>query len=109
MPGWTGKGSRQSRGYGRQWEKLRAHILDRDHHLCQPCKAKGHITPASQVDHITPKAEGGTDDPANLQAICIPCHSAKTAEEAARAQGRKVRRKLEFDAAGFPVWPDEGK
>lgn len=40
--------------------------------------------PATEVDHITPKASGGTDDPANLQGICKACHRAKTQDEAAR-------------------------
>jgi 5-methylcytosine-specific restriction protein A len=34
-----------------------------------------------EVDHITPKAKDGTDDPENLQAICIECHKAKTKAE----------------------------
>lgn len=28
-----------------------------------------------QVHHIKPQAEGGTDDPANLIALCLNCHS----------------------------------
>lgn len=42
---------------------------------------QGRVTPARTVDHITPKAKGGTDDDANLQAICDECHKAKTAAE----------------------------
>jgi 5-methylcytosine-specific restriction endonuclease McrA len=56
------------------------------------------------VDHITPKAQGGTDDLSNLQSICDPCHAEKTAREAAEAQGRKPKRRLTFDAQGYPVW-----
>lgn len=74
--------SRQSRGYGAEWDKLRLRILIRDKHLCQPCLRQGRVHPADQVDHRIPKAQGGTDDEANLQAICTPCHKAKTAEEA---------------------------
>lgn len=73
--------SRHERGYGSKWDKLRKQILKRDQHLCQVCLEKGIYTKARQVDHKTPKAEGGTDDPNNLQSICIPCHRYKTANE----------------------------
>lgn len=84
-------GSRHSRGYGHSWTKLRRVILDRDMHLCQPCRDVGRITTARTVDHITPKAEGGTDDPANLRAICDECHAAKTTDEGHRAAGHTTR------------------
>jgi 5-methylcytosine-specific restriction enzyme A len=93
--------SRHERGYGASWVKIRARILTRDHYLCQPCLAKNRPTPATEVDHVTPKAKGGTDDDDNLQAICHDCHKAKTEVEAAEAQGRKVRRKIGPD--GWPA------
>ncbi|EHS1339913.1 HNH endonuclease, partial [Escherichia coli] len=36
---------------------------------------------AKTVDHIIPKAHGGTDADCNLQSLCWPCHKAKTARE----------------------------
>ena len=75
------RGSRQSRGYGAEWEQTRKRILSRDKGLCQVCKADGRLRPAKQVDHKVPKAEGGTEDDDNLQAICSDCHKAKTAKE----------------------------
>ncbi len=81
------RGTRQARGYGAEWTKLRELVLRRDGGLCQVCLAAGNITSAREVDHVTPKAEGGTEDLANLQAICKPCHQAKTAKEAARGIG----------------------
>lgn len=89
--------SRHSRGYGRAWDKLRKAILARDKHLCQPCLRKGKATPATAVDHKTPKAKGGTDDPSNLQAICTPCHDAKTAQE----NGQRIKPMIGAD--GWPV------
>ena len=83
----TGRESRQARGYGSEWERARKSVMQRDAGLCQPCIAQGATTPAHAVDHVTPKFEGGTDDEANLQAICRTCHSAKTAEESKRARG----------------------
>jgi 5-methylcytosine-specific restriction protein A len=41
-----------------------------------------------EVDHIINIAQGGNDDDANLQALCVPCHKLKTAEESARGAGR---------------------
>lgn len=89
--------SRHARGYGTAWDKLRKRILQRDRDLCQPCLAKGHVKPASQVDHIKPKAKGGTDADDNLQAICTPCHEAKTITDA----GGKQKVTLGLD--GWPV------
>lgn len=111
MPGWSDRGTRHERGYGARWVRIRKAILQRDKHLCQPCLRQGTLTTHRkhaplQVDHIKPKAEGGGDEPDNLQAICIRCHAAKTAEEAARAQGRE-RRRIAFDAQGRPIWPDD--
>ena len=75
------KRSRHERGYGSEWDKLRVAALERDKHLCQPCRAKGRVTPATEVDHVLRKRDGGTDDMTNLQSICSPCHTAKTAAE----------------------------
>ena len=84
---------------------MRERILQRDGYLCQPCLRTGRPTPATQVDHIIPKAKGGADDDDNLQAICGPCHDAKTAREADERQ-RSGRPRLTFDANGFPIWPE---
>ena len=100
--GWRGqRGTSHARGYGWAWQKLRARILARDMHLCQPCERAGKTTPAREVDHIVPKAKGGTDDPDNLEAICIPCHRAKTEREAAEAQGRRIKPRIGADG-----WPE---
>lgn len=72
------RGSRHERGYGTEWEKLRDIVLARDNYLCQICLESYRITPATEVDHILPKAKGGTDDPDNLQSICNDCHKIKT-------------------------------
>lgn len=70
---------------GHRWQKLRERILLRDASLCQQCKARGHITLAVEVDHITTIHKGGTDAEDNLQAICSECHKAKTAAEQGKA------------------------
>ena len=87
--GWADqrRGSSSDRGYGAAWQRARLRVLARDCGLCQPCKRLGHITPnCNEVDHIRNKAQGGTDDEANLQTICRPCHVAKTAAESRGAE-----------------------
>lgn len=78
------RGSRHQRGYGADWQRLRAEVLLRDKGLCQPCLEAGRVTAAREVDHIKAKARGGTDELINLQAICPACHAKKTARESRR-------------------------
>lgn len=91
--------SRHKRGYGHQWDKTRKAILERDRYLCQPCLRNDKPTVANQVDHITPKAKGGTDSADNLEAICDPCHKAKTA----RDSGKEYKPKRTTAINGWPV------
>lgn len=65
----------------KQWVDLRQSVLDRDHYLCQYCKAYGKLTPNSKtVDHIVPiaydKSMMASKD--NLATICRECHRLKT-------------------------------
>ncbi|MCK4624021.1 MAG: HNH endonuclease [Phycisphaerae bacterium] len=55
-------------------------VLARDP-ICRICKRK----PTTEADHIVPIREGGARyDLANLQGLCKPCHSRKTATEDGR-------------------------
>ena len=65
---------------GRPWRRKRESILIRDNYTCRVC---GLTIKDLEVDHIVNVAQGGTDDDGNLQAICVPCHKAKTARESA--------------------------
>jgi 5-methylcytosine-specific restriction protein A len=66
----------------------RDNIKRRDCGLCQGCKAKGIARPGGLVDHIKPLWEGGSDEDANKQLLCKPCHDVKTAAEAlSRSRG----------------------
>lgn len=69
----------QGRG-GRPWRRKRDAVLLRDQYTCQVC---GQVSEELEVDHIKPKAYGGSDDMTNLRAICVPCHKVKTASEGA--------------------------
>jgi 5-methylcytosine-specific restriction protein A len=88
--GWNraNRTSSSQRGYGAQWRRTRNRILARDEGLCQPCLRAQTLTVGSDVDHVIPKEEGGSDDDSNLQTICGVCHKAKTQREAKTAQGR---------------------
>jgi 5-methylcytosine-specific restriction protein A len=66
----------------------RDRIRARDCGLCQECKRKGRATIGGPVDHIIPLWKGGSDDESNKEVLCVPCHDAKTAREAAeRSRG----------------------
>lgn len=82
---WQHDRSAAARGYGWAWTQLRARILQRDCGLCQPCMRAGRVTLATEVDHVVPRSDGGTDGEANLQSICAECHAAKSAIERARS------------------------
>ena len=70
------------RGYGHDWVKLTKLVKRRDKGLCQECLRNGKYKPGRDVDHTVPKAQGGTDDPSNLELLCVPCHQRKTQREA---------------------------
>ena len=55
---------------------VRAAILERDGH-CMRCGRSDCIL---HVDHIIPKSRGGSDDPANLRALCRECNLRKSAK-----------------------------
>jgi hypothetical protein len=50
----------------------------------------GPLYRAFEVDHIVPLEDGGAHEIANLQLLCAPCHTAKTARE---NHERAVRRR----------------
>lgn len=82
----------KQRGYAGGWPRLSKWIKSVEP-LCRPCKKEGRTTACTQVDHIIPKADGGTDEyPENLQPICDDCHRLKTAREDSRP------------AASIPSW-----
>ncbi len=68
------------RGYGARWRKLRRLVLARD----PICRAPGCNQASTEADHIKPRREGGSDGLDNLQGLCKPCHSSKTAIEDGR-------------------------
>jgi hypothetical protein len=58
-------------------KRTRYEVLRRDNHTCQYC---GGVAPevTLTVDHVTPVALGGSDDPSNLVAACKDCNAGKS-------------------------------
>lgn len=73
---WAQRLSRQDRGYGAEWERLRREVLEEEDHICRYCGR-----PATTVDHMVPKFQGGTDDRGNLCACCRSCQASKAGRE----------------------------
>lgn len=68
---------------GSAWRKLRLEVLQRDGWTCAACGAwleEDHVDPAhrASVDHIVAKANGGRDEPSNLQAMDVRCNGIKS-------------------------------
>ncbi len=57
-------------------KRTRYEVLRRDNHSCRYC---GSMAPEAKltVDHVMPKALGGSDDPSNLVAACRDCNYGK--------------------------------
>ena len=63
--------------YGRAWQHIRT-LYIAAHPLCEQCAADGRLTPAREVHHVIPLADGGSHDDENLIALCKACHSGIT-------------------------------
>jgi 5-methylcytosine-specific restriction protein A len=59
-------------GSTRAWRSVRSIILARDRYACQLCGGT-----ATEVDHIRRVADGGSDHPSNLRALCHTCHASR--------------------------------
>ena len=77
--------SSSKRGYDAAWRRRRKRVLAEE----PECRVCARV--ATEVDHITPLARGGGNDRANLQALCKPCHSAKTTQDYAGWGHRKKK------------------
>lgn len=108
------KESRQSRGYGPDWGRVRKVVIARAKGLCENCARNGRVSQGRDVDHVVSKAKAAklgwnrarTDSIANLQLLCQPCHKEKTAAE----QGRTLRPpKMQIGLDGWPIVKDNAK
>lgn len=62
-------------------KSLRFEILKRDSFRCFYCGRSAPDGAELHVDHVVPRAAGGTDDPANLVTACADCNLGKNARE----------------------------
>jgi 5-methylcytosine-specific restriction protein A len=86
------------------WRVRRMFVL-RDQPLCPPCLAAGRVAVADEVDHIVPRAQGGTHAYENLQGLCRAHHYEKTLRETQTAiQTRRQERRDERQKAQFGQW-----
>jgi 5-methylcytosine-specific restriction protein A len=83
---------------GRQAVEQRRRRMMRTDWLCERCREKGKLTPATVVDHIVPLARGGSDQDANTRNLCDGCHRDATAEQF----GYRKRVRI-----GLSGWPEE--
>lgn len=58
-------------------KRLRYEVLRRDNHTCRYCGASAPDVKLT-IDHVTPVALGGRDEPSNLVTACEPCNSGKS-------------------------------
>jgi 5-methylcytosine-specific restriction enzyme A len=74
--------SASGRGYDAKWRSLRLMFLRRNPICIDPFHIHaGAVVPATDVDHIIAKRNGGRDTFENFQALCHSCHSRKTNQE----------------------------
>lgn len=73
--------------YGRSWKRIRDRYIAA-HPLCEQCQKLGKVKSATEVHHIKPLSQGGSNDVSNLMALCTSCHSEITAREGGRWKRR---------------------
>lgn len=82
----------------KRWKDLRLNALQTRGGLCEHCLLFNIITPATDVDHVTPHRNNPDlfFNKDNLQLLCAECHSKKTASET-RAQTTQIAKCLVKD------------
>lgn len=99
--------------------RVRLRVLDRQDGRCAECARKlGVAGERIEIDHVRALVNGGEHRESNLQALCAPCHGAKTradvAEKAATNRKRskalgltRAKRKMPYRKFnGEIVWPE---
>ena len=77
------RGSSTARGYTSQWRRTAASVVAKHRQQygdwCPGYLIAGHPARDLTVDHVVPKARGGTDSAANLSVLCRGCNARKGA------------------------------
>ena len=93
---WRTKNTPKSRSAEGKWKKTRRAVLTRDGYQCKIRYVGICIGLASEVDHLIPVSEGGTDLLPNLRAACRPCHLAKSSDEGHTAAGHRPAARITY-------------
>lgn len=58
------------------WKTVRERVIARDGRRCQDCRKDLSAVPnwLTEVHHVVPKIQGGSDHPRNLKTLCAMCH-----------------------------------
>ena len=83
----------------------RQELLEDAGGCCASCKKE--IKKAFDIDHIIPLAEGGTNDPENLQVLCKPCHFEKTKIEHEQGYVRLSQTESSFNTTVKDIFNSE--
>jgi 5-methylcytosine-specific restriction endonuclease McrA len=83
----------------------RRNIFKRDHATCQYCGAKPGSSELT-IDHVLPRAQGGTSRWDNCVLACVPCNARK-ANRTPEQAGMKLSRKP-FRPAWKPLYAGSG-
>jgi 5-methylcytosine-specific restriction endonuclease McrA len=63
-----------------EWKQTVKRIRARDDYTCQQCGHHDETSKTLHVDHIWPKAAGGSDEDSNLRVLCSKCNQKKGAK-----------------------------
>lgn len=74
------RGTTTQRGLGWDYQRKRQRILQRDGFVCGVCGLPG----ATTVDHVVPRARGGSHEDHNLRAAHVRCNAGRGAGRAAK-------------------------
>ena len=64
------EGKQYQEGEQKGYENMKLYVKSRDNYTCQVCGSHEKL----EIHHIIPRAEGGSDRPANLITLCEKCH-----------------------------------
>ena len=90
---WATKPPANRYAYGGDWPERRVRVLERDGYTCQLRYADICVGRASECDHIVQPEAGGSNDLANLRAVCVRCHARRTGRQGALAKQRAAERR----------------